>query len=117
MSKVVEISESGIKFDDGWHLYSEHEGDCCESHFLQFKDLSLSDFDGLTFNLGDDLFFEGVPGYGIRLLPEQANCAVSIAGYGQNNGYYSSDLTLVLKHTDGRIRTYDIEECQAIEWD
>ena len=108
--KVISIDESSIKFEGGIELYSSHEQSCCESHYLSFKDLTIDDFEGLEFDLSNDSFFEMVDGFGIRLIPLNGH-PVSVPGYGYNNGYYSSNLTLEL--SDGR--SFDISECQDIK--
>ena len=112
MPKVVLITDDLLRFDDGTTLSSDHDQDCCEAHYLSFKDLSQSDFDGLEFDLSSDTFFEKVEDYGIRLLPDNGQ-PVSVPGYGYNNGYYSANLTLVLDR-NGSSKTFDITECQ--EW-
>ena len=110
-AKVLAINE-GLLFDCLMELYSEHEQDCCESHSLCFEDLNIEDFDGLEFDLTNDGFFERVDGYGIRLIATNGE-KISIAGHSSNNGYYSSNLTLVLMDTTTRIYTmYDITDCQ-----
>ena len=113
MVKVSSVNDEELVFDDGSKLFSEHGQDCCESHFLSFKDLSINDFDGIDFDLSGDTFFEKVDGFGIRLIPIDGH-TISIPGYGYNNGYYSSDLTLVVVSTGIR-RDFDISECQEIE--
>jgi len=111
---VVEVISDCITFDNGYKLYSEHESDCCESHYLSMSDLTLSDFDGLEFDLDNDDFFRRIPDYGIELIPIQGY-SVRIPGYGYNNGYYSSQLDLCLEDVNGGIvRTYDVSECQVI---
>src|SRR5579859_4048001 len=110
-TKVISVTSSEIKFDNGLELYSEHNQDCCENHYLHFDDLTLSDFDGLEFDLSGDEFFKKVEDYGILLIPIKGH-GIGIPGYGYNNGYYSTDLTLVL--SDGR--EFDISECQEIKY-
>lgn len=111
MPKVVQVND-GIRFDDESILEDFHDSDCCEHHYLDFSAISLEDFDGLEFDLSTDAFFERVPDYGIRLVPTNGH-PVSIPGYGYNNGYYSSNLSLILTTPDGK-KTFDISECQ--EW-
>lgn len=111
-TKVIKVCSESIEFDNGFELYSAHDSECDESHWLSFSDLSLQDFDGLEFNLGSDLFFTRIDGYGIALLPINGH-PVRIAGYGSNNGYYSSNLSLVVKGK-GFLKTYDISDCQGI---
>lgn len=110
--KVVHVNSDEITFENGVVLYSHHDQNCCENHYLSFADLSLNDFDGLIFDLSGDGFFERVEGYGIRLIPLNGH-PVSIPGYAYNNGYYSSNLSLCLSGPHGFERTYDIEECQT----
>ncbi len=109
--KVVKVGDYGITFENGVELYSNHDSDCCESHELYFKDLSLKDFDGLEFDLTNENFFKRVDGYGIELLPI-TGWPVRVAGHGYNNGYYSDQLDLIL--TDGKDfrQVYNITECQ-----
>lgn len=111
MPKVVEVGDEYLRFDDGSHLTSDHDQDCCEAHYLSFKDLSLSDFEGLEFNL-DDFQFERVEGFGIRLIPSNGQ-PVSVPGYGFNNGYYGTNLTMILGRPNTSIK-FDITECQDI---
>lgn len=113
-NRVIRVNEETIGFDNGLMLYSEHNRECCESHYLSFRDLSLSDFDGLDFDISGDSFFERVPGYGIALLPVNGH-PVRVPGYGYNNGYYSSELTLVLSDDKTLTKRYDISDCQVIE--
>lgn len=110
MAKVTKVNGDYIHFDDLSVLSSEHCQDCCEHHYLDFSDIGLSDFDGLEFDLSGDDFFERIPDYGIALKPTNG-FPVRIPGYGINNGYYSSNLTLELRN-DGNVRSFDITECQ-----
>lgn len=112
MSKVIYVDEDCLRFDDKSELTSYHYQDCCERHYISFADLSLADFEGLDFDL-DGEFFEKVPDYGIRLLPANGH-PVSVPGYGYNNGYYSSELTLVLTRPDSK-KEFDITDCQEID--
>lgn len=111
ISKVIKINEDEIIFDDGYKLYSHHDTEGGEAHYLCFEDLNLNDFDGLEFNLNDDSFFERVEDYGIRLLPING-LPVSIPGYYGNDGCYSHELLLVLAK-DEEIKRFDISECQS----
>lgn len=112
MARVIEVND-GLKFDNGMSLTHDHQQDCCESHILDFSNLSMQDFEGLEFDLSNDSFFERVDDFGIRLLPTNGH-PVSVPGYGYNNGYYSSNLTLVLSG-EGAERRYDISNCQEVK--
>ena len=110
---VTSLDSEGLTFNNGVTLYSDHSQDCCEHHYLGMSDLTLADFEGLEFDISTDNFFERIEDYGIALKPTNGH-PVRIPGYGFNNGYYSADLTLVLKG-EGFCRTYDITDCQVIE--
>lgn len=112
MARVIQVTEDDVIFDDGTKIYSDHDQDCCEHHYLSFKDLSLSDFEGLDFDLSSSDFFEKVEDFGIRLCPTNGH-PVSVPGYGYNNGYYGSNLDLIVEKERSKT-TYDISECQEI---
>ena len=113
MNKVTKVTSDYIEFDNKVQLFSDHRQDCCESHYLDFSNLSLSDFEGLEFNLNNDEFFKRIEDFGIELRPING-FPVRIPGYGYNNGYYSSNLSLILKGKNFEKR-FDIEECQVIK--
>ena len=110
--KVVKIDSESIEFDNGVILSSYHNQDCCEHHYLCFSDLTLNDFEGLEFDFTNDNFFNRIEGYGIELLPIKGH-SVKVPGYGSNNGYYSSDLDLVIEG-NGIKKTFDISDCQQV---
>lgn len=112
MAKVVYVDAYLLHFDDDSRLYSNHDSDCCEQHWLDFSQHTLSDFEGLDFDLSSDSFFEKVEDYGIRLVPVSGH-PIGVPGYGRNNGYYSANLTLVLERPAGLVY-FDITECQEI---
>lgn len=111
--KVVKIDGDSIEFENGIILTSDHDQDCCESHELTMSDLTLADFDGLEFDLTNDDFFKRIPDYGIELIPIHGH-SVKIPGHGYNNGYYSSNLDLLLYGPDFK-KTYDISDCQDVQ--
>jgi hypothetical protein len=113
--KVTKIDSESLIFDNGMVLSSFHDHDCCESHYLSLADLTLEDFEGLEFDLSNDDFFERIENYGIALKPKNGH-PVRIPGYGSNNGYYSSNLALVLEANGEVIKRYDITECQDVKW-
>jgi len=113
-SKVISINFDSITFDNNTILTYHHDQDCCENHYLSFSDLILSDFDGLEFDLTSDNFFERIEGYGIELKPFKG-FPIRIPGYGNNNGYYSSNLEIVLSNEDNNfLKVFDISKCQEI---
>ena len=112
--KVINVSNDSIEFEGGYTLDSWHDSDCCENHELSMSDLTLSDFDGLEFDLSNDSFFKKIEDYGVELIPINGH-SVKIPGYGYNNGYYSTNLTLSVTGPNGFKKEYDITECQTIK--
>jgi hypothetical protein len=111
--KVIKFDSASIEFENGVKLYSYHESDCYESHSLSLDDLTMADFEGLKFDLSNDNFFKRIEYYGIELIPINGH-SVKIPGYGYNNGYYSTDLLLILSNDKDFKKEYDISECQTI---
>lgn len=109
--KVIKLDSDTIEFENGIKLYSHHDQDCYENHYLHMGDLTIEDFKGLEFNLSNDDFFERIEGYGICLKPLNGH-PVRIPGYGSNNGYYSSNMDLLLTDDKTFTRTFDISNCQ-----
>ena len=113
ITKIAEITDEKVIFENGYKLYSYHEQDCCENHYLDFEHLSLEDVEDLEFDLYSE-FFEKIEGYGVALIPTKG-FPIRIPGYGYNNGWYSNDLTLVLESPEGVKYTENITECQVEE--
>lgn len=112
---VANLSDSELNFSDGTMIYSDHEHDCCEDHYLDFSDLDIEDFNGLLFDLTKDDFFKRVEDFGIELLPLNGH-PIRIPGYGYNNGYYGANIDLVVADSGGKpIKRYDVSECQVID--
>lgn len=115
MKNLKAININGcIEFEEGYKLFSDHFQDCCENHELTFDDLTLTDFEGLEFDLSGDDFFKRIPDYGIELIPIKGH-SIKIPGHGSNNGYYSSSIDLVIEKDNVEIKRYDISECQDYE--
>ena len=107
---IVEVADEHIVFDNGWMLESFHDYQCCEHHYLDMKAAEDELLDQ-KLDLSKE-FFERVEGYGIRLLIENGH-PVSVAGYGENSGYYSSDLHLLIKNKENEtVQSFDVSECQ-----
>src|SRR3990167_4034486 len=85
--KIVKMDSYSIEFENGVKLYSNHDSDCCENHYLSLKDLTMADFKGLEFDLTNDNFFKRIEDYGIELI--------------------------LTNDTDFK-KEYDITECQVI---
>lgn len=110
--KAIKVTPDEVEFEGGIKLYSNHDQDCCETHYLSFEHLSISDFEGLEFDLSNDNFFKKIEAYGIELIPVKGH-PVRVPGYGFNNGYYGTNLDLIITGV-GFKREYDISDCQLI---
>ena len=113
--KVIDIKNDKIIFENGAELYSVHDQECCENHYLSFDNLVIADFEGLEFDLTKDSFFKRIDGYGIELIPINGY-PIRIPGYGYNNGWYSSDIDLILDFNNGSLKKFNVSNCQIIEW-
>ena len=113
--KVVNIEPETLTFNDGTQLVSSHRTECCEHHYIDFSDLDITELEDLEFDLTKDSFFNRITGYGIEMLPKNGY-PVRIPGYGSNNGYYSSEINLlVLTANDEVLKSYDVSACQVID--
>jgi len=105
--------DEDILFSDGYILGSHHDTDCCETHYLEFTNINLDEFKGLKFDLSNENFFKRIPDYGIELIPINGH-SIKIPGYGNNNGYYSSNIDLIVIKDKEIINIYDVSDCQII---
>lgn len=115
--KVVDVVSEKLVFSDGSTLESYHESDCCEHHWLFMDDVKKENaFDGLLFDLSDiDNLITKIPDFGISINPVNGY-PVKIPGYGSNNGYYSTNLSVIVDNKTLCIKTeIDITECQSID--
>ena len=109
---ITKVYDEVVEFDNGGRLQSHHDSDCCERHWLDFG-TAEEELIGKQLDLSTE-FFERVPEYGIR-LNVIGNHPVSVAGYGNNNGYYSSYIDLVVLDKDGTVlQRHDVSDCQEI---
>lgn len=47
--KIVFVCEEYIEFDNGFHLTSYHEKDCCEKHYVDFTSIIGQGYEGKEF--------------------------------------------------------------------
>jgi hypothetical protein len=99
--KFLKFLNQGIKFDNGVEIWDSHDQDCCESVYADWQALDNTYFTDADF---DKLKIEVVDGVGIRINEYLVPC------YDEQNGYYSSNLKLHFKASNGAIATYDITD-------
>jgi len=97
--KIKQITSDGITFDNGMEISHNHEQDCCENVYADWESLK-TEAGVMEHNFTEDLKIEGVPESGFRLD------GFFVACYNSQNGYYSSDLELVIKYPDKRTKKH-----------
>ena len=121
--RIVGISEDNLVFDNGTTMSSFHEQDCCESHWADFSVMegyNINTVTGETIDIKEVEFDEDIKDYielvedaGFNLIAKDGS-KYFIPCYASNNGYYSSDLTLVISR-DNQKEEIDITDCQKWE--
>jgi len=99
--KIKKITDENILFDDGTEVTYHHEQDCCENVYADFKQLKDTDILSKDFK---KIEIEGVKDSGIRLNGYFIPC------YNEQNGYYSSDLEIIIKYPNGDELKKDVSE-------
>lgn len=102
---ITTLGDEKIIFDNGKEMTYYHEQDCCESVWADFH--AIKDDFGFEYKFEEPLLFEAVEGFGFRF--GNPGKMVSVPCYDQQNGYYSSNLTICY---DGKPV---LEECPS-EW-
>lgn len=103
--KIKQIDEDEIVFDNNYELRYYHEQDCCESVYADFemlKNYNVSVKTGKNINIKEIEFAETLESL-VEGVPQAGFNIISITGekffvpcYNEQNGYYSSDLELIL---------------------
>jgi hypothetical protein len=92
-AKIVKAEENLILFSDGTEITGYHESDCCEWNYAdcgQLDDIALNtEFDT------SNLVFEEVEGSGFR-FGNAPSKMFFVPCYSSQNGYYSSDVKILL---------------------
>ena len=121
--KIITINDGELIFENGLTITSEHEQDCCESHWADFSVMqgyNINTVTGKQIDIKEVEFSENIKEC-IDLVEDAGFNLIAIDGskyfipcYASNNGYYSSDLTLVISHNNVKAEI-DITDCQ--KWD
>lgn len=102
--KVIQINETGIEFDDGTSIIDNHMRDCCEVVYADWK--SLRDTDIMQHEFVNRSIV-GVKDSGFRLGQYFVPC------YNDQNGYYSSNLELIITDRRGNEKIINISDYVA----
>lgn len=116
--KIKEINEEKIVFDNGYELEYYHEQDCCEQVYADFdilKDYNISTKTGKIINIKDidfeehlEYLIQGIENEGFNMISKIGE-KFFIPCYNNQNGYYSSELELILKRGKAK-EVMDISE-------
>lgn len=90
--KILNITEDAITFDNGNTITYDHEQDCCEWNYADFKQIDEKPIYNKEFD--ENLIFEAVEEAGFRFGSNPLDM-VFVPCYSCQNGYYSSDIQIL----------------------
>ena len=108
--KIKGIDTQFIEFDNGMILESEHDQDCCESHYADFESLIGQGWEDKEFPehlselvVDSEMEIKYTDDYNeswksFFQIKDKDNNKYTLTIYNANNGYYSDNVTLVLKN-------------------
>lgn len=116
--KITKIDSNGLTFDNGAKLQDYHEQDCCETVYADWENMQVVTKIGANSISVEELEFDErvinclafTPGLGF-VLNAVNGIRILVSCYNQQNGYYSSALSLVYTDKYGRVNTVDISDC------
>lgn len=88
--KIKEVSADRILFDNGSQITYDHEQDCCEWNYADFKNL---DSDAYSYDFDKSLWFKEEK-YGFSFGDTRRRFFIPC--YSEQNGYYSNDVDIYL---------------------
>lgn len=116
--KIKEINGEKIMFDNGYELEYYHEQDCCENVYADFeilKTYNLSTKTGKIIKIEEidfeeelEKLIEGKVEIGFNMISKIGE-KFFVPCYNEQNGYYSSELELIL-HKSTTKEILDISE-------
>lgn len=117
--KILYITDEKIIFDNGYILKYYHEQDCCENVYADFEILNtynLSTKTGKEINIKEIDFeedmqhlIEGIKDTGFNMISKIGE-KFFIPCYNEQNGYYGSNLELILIKNDRTYESFNISE-------
>lgn len=123
--KLVTIGDEFVVFDNGTTMRSEHYSDCCEWHWAEMSKLAeynLNPKTGETIDIKEIEFPDDIENH-LELIKDEGFNMIAADGskyfvpcYGENNGYYGTDLFLdIVREGSDKVRI-DLTEYQEIHW-
>lgn len=118
--RIKHVYDDGLIFDNGAVLESFHDQDCCESHYVDFTSIIGQGWEDKDFpeHLSELIAESEIPDeytgdYGdvwdsfFQIKDKQGN-KYTLTIYNSNNGYYSSNVQLILTN-DKFIERYHVQ--------
>ena len=90
--KIIKITDEAITFNDGTEITHNHDQDCCENVYADFRSLKDQDIKQKEIKR---ISIVGVKDAGFRLNGYFIPC------YNSQNGYYSDNLELIITYPNG----------------
>ena len=101
--KISNITEEAIIFDNGKSITYDHDQDCCEWNYADFKQI---DSIAREYEYSEPLMFEAIKDCGFIFGDSRSMFFVPC--YSEQNGYYSVDIEI---YYDGKkVLHFDCEE-------
>lgn len=92
LSKICEVTDEHILFEDGTEITYGHNAECCEWNYADFT--QIDDIAKATLFDTSDLKFEFCDNYGFRFGNKLTMCFVPC--YSEQSGYYSEEVDIYL---------------------
>jgi len=95
--KIIKVTDEAIVFSNGNKITYDHDQDCCEYNFADFK--SLEDTLAMVAEFDENLVFEVVKGSddynkGSGFRFGNPNNMFFVPCYSEQNGYYTNDIKI-----------------------
>lgn len=113
--RISKWDDEHIWFEDGTTITYEYVQDCYECNYADFSILDIfyqgEEFNGIKIETIDELGFKlillesedwGFPHWTSKKI-------ITIPCYSEQNGFYSTNLTIVITDPDGNKKKYDLE--------
>lgn len=98
----TEVKDEKLYLSNGCYIEATHNQDCCENNYADFDSIKDTLLMGTLF---DSVVFDAWEG-GIRINGYPVNC------YSEQNGYYSTDITFLLREEYGQYLLSFDGECE-----
>lgn len=121
--RVINAEYERVDFSDGSYMESHHVPDCCEYNYADFSvlaidpELTKGEFESVSIvgkkeGTGVMLLFEGLPHRKLGTY----NKKVLVPCYSEQNGWYSSNVTVKHYNKDGKQLGYAaLKECKMLD--